>query len=427
MSNKIQKFLLLFTNKINNNKVIFQNISYITFLEVFIIATPLITYPYLVRVLGSELYGLVITSQVVAGIASIFINFGFKRVSAKHVSIHRADINKLSEIFSSVLIVRTFIWFLSFIVYMLVVYHVPLYNEHLLLFFFSFGLTFNELLFHQYFFQGIEKMKFITLINVLIRSFFVVMIFVLVNDAEDYIMVPLYNAIGYFFGGVLSLYIMYKYEKIKFFIPKMEAIKFYTMDASPIFATKVMSTIKDKFSYILLGSFVGMSEVVIYDLGMKFTNVLVKPITIIATVLFPRMAKEQSLALFNKIFKGSLGGMIIVISISNFLLPYAVEFFISENIDLNPLRIFLLAPLFLALSSFIASNKIIAFGYNKYIFKSIIVTTVFYISFVGVSYILGLLYSVKAFIIITVSTYFVELLYRLYVSKLINRNEAPNL
>ena len=91
----------------SNNKQLIGNFSYITLLEVFLLLAPLITYPYLVRVLGIDNYGLIITAQVLASYASKIIDFGSNRVCAKHVSINRASKAKLSEIVSSVLVVRT--------------------------------------------------------------------------------------------------------------------------------------------------------------------------------------------------------------------------------------------------------------------------------------------------------------------------------
>ena len=78
--------MLQISEKIKNNKTIFSNFSYLAILEIFVLIAPLITYPYLVRVLGTELYGWVITAQVTASYASIIIDFGFRRVSAKYVA-----------------------------------------------------------------------------------------------------------------------------------------------------------------------------------------------------------------------------------------------------------------------------------------------------------------------------------------------------
>jgi PST family polysaccharide transporter len=406
-----------YKKRIRNNSVIFQNLTYITFLELFIVVSPLITYPYLIKTLGSELYGLVITAQVIASYGVIVVNFGLRTILPKEISIHRNDKSKISEIISSAFVIRPFLWVVSFIIYYFVITVIPSYNKHLLLFILSFGITFNDLLFPQFYFQGIEEMKFITFINIGINSIFILLTFIFVKDQADYYFVPLFKSIGSFIGGTISLYIVFFRHNIKFTIPKKYILILYMKEALPIFSTEIITSIKDKFSYILLGSFVGMNEVVIYDLGAKFTAMLVKPITILSRVLFPKIARERNILLSKYTALGSFILMVIVILTFNLFLPFIVKFFLSETINLMPLRIFSLAPLFLSVSSFIATNSIIAFGFNKYILYSIIITTITYVSCLGIFYFANALNTVLAFIIITVVSYLAEFIYRLIIAK----------
>ncbi len=86
--------------------------------------------------------------------------------------------------------------------------HSPVFEDHYWLR--TFLLTFNELLLPIWFFQGIEKMKYITIVNLSARLLFVVTIFLFVYDREDYLIVPLLNGIGAMLAGCLSLYIVLK-------------------------------------------------------------------------------------------------------------------------------------------------------------------------------------------------------------------------
>lgn len=406
---------------------IFENFTYITALQLFVMFTPLITYPYLIRILGSELYGWVITAQVVASYCSIFIDFGFKSVSARHVAKFRDNREKLSEIISSILFVQVVLWFIALIGYVLLIYLVSSFRQHLYLFLFSFALTFNELLFPQYYFQGIEKMKYIALLNVVIRSIFVILTFVLIRSADDYIFVPLLSAIGYVIGGVWALYIIFIEDKIHFQIPSFRMAMYYFKDASPIFFTDVICTIKDKLNYLLLGTFVGVGQVVIYDLGSRLSNILTKPTTIISTVLFPKIAKERNVYLFKKVVVFIALGSIFLVGILNLFLPSIVHFFLNESVDLLPIRIYSLVPIILGVGSYIASNLIVALGYNKYMLYSIIITTIIYLSLLGTFYWLGYLDSVTSFVVLTLLSYLGELLYRLMVSCKIFRLESKTL
>ena len=131
---------------------------------------------------------------------------------------------------------------------------IPLYREHFWLFFFSFGITFNELLFPQFYFQGMERMKYITILNIIIRSVFVVLTFFCIRKAEDYILVPLLLAIGYFIGGMIALYIIFFHDRLSYRLPSRSDMLYYFKDAAPIFCTDVICTIKDKTELYFIGS-----------------------------------------------------------------------------------------------------------------------------------------------------------------------------
>lgn len=412
---KLKYLGCLCTDIVKRNIVLFQNFTYISILQVFIMLAPLLTYPYLVRVLGKELYGWVIIAQVVASYCSILIDFGFKSVSAKHISIHRENKEKLSEIVSSILTIRFFLWLICLLLYIIIIYNIPAYRAHFLLFMFSFGITFNELLFPQFYFQGVERMKYITVFNIIIRSIFILLTFFLIREAKDYVLVPLLLAIGYLMGGLMALYILFFRDKLKYQRPSWGNMKYYFKDASPIFVTDVICTIKDKLNYILLAPCVGVGNVLVYDLGAKFVNILLKPVNIVGTVLFPKIAKERNVRLFKKVAILLLVAIIFLIVLLNLFLPQVVNFFISETVDLLPIRLYSLAPIFVGISGFIASNLFIALGYNRYVLYSIIVTTFIYLLLLGTFYYFGLLTNVTSFVVLTLFSYIGEFIYRILI------------
>lgn len=155
-----------------NNRKILSNFSYLTILEIFLLIAPIITFPYLVRILGKELYGWVITAQVTASYCTILIEFGFKRISARHIANQNGDKNKMSITVSSIIILRFILWIISFIIYLVVIEVVESYRHQSILFIFSFLTTLSSVLFLDFYFQGIEDMKYITIVNVLVRGIF---------------------------------------------------------------------------------------------------------------------------------------------------------------------------------------------------------------------------------------------------------------
>lgn len=412
---------------IGNNKLLIENFSYVTLLQVFILVAPLITYPYLIRILGADLYGSVLTAQMLASYASILIDFGSNNVCAKHVSLARSDKEKLSEILSSVLLVRIFLFFSVFILYFSIVIVIPSFRKNWLLYILTYGLTLNDVLFPQFFFQGLEKMKLITLVNILIKVIFVILVFFVVKNMEDYIYVPILYALGYTLGGFLSIWILFHRWGFRFIIVKKATMMLYVKDCMPIFATDLICTIKDKVNYILVGLFVGMSEVVIYDLALKLHSLLTKPMGILTTVLLPRFALTKNFERLKQVILISFFVTFILLVVTNVFLEKISYFFLHSHIDLNPVRFFLIAPLFVSVGSVISSNLFVAFGYNRYVFTSIVITTGVYVFTLLILLISGNLNSIYSFVALAVISYFVELIYRLYktflISKKLNNNE----
>lgn len=409
-------FIKRIRDSLNKYPTLLANFSYITMMQVFVLLAPLITYPYLVRVLGTELYGYILSAQMLASYASLIINFGSNEVCAKHISINRNDKSMLSEIVNSVLCVRGFIFITGFAVYFLVVYFVPAYHSHSTLFLITYLLTLNEVLFPQFFFQGIERMKYITIISIATKLFFIVLVFILVKDESDYLLVPILYATGYSLGAIISLFIIYNSFGLSFYIPEKDRMKIYVKDSSAVFATDLVCTVKDKVNYLLVGSFVGMQSVVVYDLGLKFISILTKPMQIISIVMFPRSANNHSSKNIKKIIAASFViSLVLVILLNVFMEPLAF-FFLHENVDLLPIRLFSLAPIFLSVSSIISSNVFVAWGYNKYVLYSILITTGVYVITLLSLFLLNNLTSVYSFVVLALVSYLTEFIYR--ISKL---------
>ncbi|WP_018336401.1 oligosaccharide flippase family protein [Butyricimonas synergistica] len=402
---------------IKKHNDLLANFSYITILQVFVLLAPLITYPYLVRVLGKELYGVVLTAQMLASYATLIIDFGSNSVCAKHVSINRSDKNMLSEIVCSVLCVRGVLFIICFVIYIAIIALIPNFREYFMLFTLTYGLTLNDLLFPQYFFQGIEKMGVITAISITTKIIFISFVFFAVKSQTDYLFVPILYTIGYSIGGLISLYIVFCKYEINFFLPSFGTMMNYVKDSSAIFATELICTIKDKFNYMLVGSCAGMENVVSYDLGLKLNSLVSKPLTIISTVLFPRFAKNRNTKkLKTAIYLSCLIAIVLVILVNIFLDKISF-FFLHESIDLVPLRLFLFAPIMLSVSSMISSNLFVAFGFNKYVLYSIVITTIAYVFSLIFLFFTNSLNSIYSFIYLALISYFTEFLYRVYTAR----------
>ena len=90
--------MVFFQDKLSRNKTVLANFSYLSILQVFTILFPLLTYPYLLRVIGLELYGVIVFAQAIINYVSLVINFGFNMSGARKVAVYKEDKVLLSRI-----------------------------------------------------------------------------------------------------------------------------------------------------------------------------------------------------------------------------------------------------------------------------------------------------------------------------------------
>lgn len=408
--------------KLKNNKTILKNFSYLTILQVFLLLSPLITFPYLIKVLGKECYGLIVTAQVLVSYFSLIIEFGTNGVCAKYVSINRENKKVLSEIVCSILFFKFSLFVMSFLLYLLIVAIVPVYHTHWLMFVLMYSLTFNELLFPQYYFQGMERMGVITILNISFKLIFILLIFIVIKDINDYIYMPILYGVGHLVVGLISLYIVFQKDKLSFQIPNFRIIFKYVKEASIIFSTDIITTIKDRLNYLLIGKYINMGDVVVYDLAIKLNGFIIRPVNILASVLFPDFARNRNISKLRKSIIISFVCVIGLVLIVNIFLDPIIMFFLHERIDNVPIRLFSIAPISLSVSYMLSYNFLLAFGYNKVLLQSIIVTTIIYILSLIVTFIFHRENSLYSFVVVALISYLSELLFRLYkTSQLINK------
>lgn len=132
-------------------KAIISNFSYLSLLELFGLFSPLVTYPYLIKVLGKDTYGAVVMAQSIAAYLVIIVNFGFNVSAAKDVSKHRGDHIALSHVVSSVFLLKSFIFLAVAIIYISIILSTDIVH-YKSLYLFSLGLCIQEIYFPTWFF-----------------------------------------------------------------------------------------------------------------------------------------------------------------------------------------------------------------------------------------------------------------------------------
>ncbi|NVO02403.1 MAG: flippase [Bacteroidetes bacterium] len=271
---------------------ILENFFSLSVLNAISFLFPLITIPYLTRVLGPEKFGVVSFALVIMQYFIIFTSFGFAYSATQQISINQNNIKKVSAIFSAVISVKLLISILCGIVLMLLIVLSDQFRGDYLIFIYSFGMVIGDALVPVWLFQGMEKMKFITIVNFASKLIFTLLIFVYVQKESDYFIVPLFNTLGFLVAGIISFLIAFKIFKLSIVLPKASEIKIQMKEAWPIFVSTFSMNLYRNANVLLLGFFTNYTLVGYYASAEKVIKGIQSLITPLSDALFPYLSKR---------------------------------------------------------------------------------------------------------------------------------------
>lgn len=286
-----------------DEKVVAKNMIYLTILQVIIYLCPLITSPYLARVIGTDGFGkLAFAAAVMVWIQTI-ADWGYNYTATRDISKHREDAGYVSRVFSTVFWGRWILTAFTLVVLLLLIVFVPKFRQHTLLLFFSFIMIPGHILFPDWFFQALERMEFITIMNAVIRVLFMGAVFVFIRHPEDYVYQPLLISVGYVLCGIVSMYIIVRRWGVKIVKIPLGEVFSYIRNSTNIFINNLMPNLYNSFSYVLLNFVSTDSNTGLYNAGRKFPEMANSMLSVIGRAFFPylnrNMSKHRQYALFS--------------------------------------------------------------------------------------------------------------------------------
>ncbi|MCP4748548.1 MAG: oligosaccharide flippase family protein [Desulfobacteraceae bacterium] len=351
---------------LSRHKTLLSNFSTLSFIQIFNFGLPLITYPYLIRVLGRETYGLIIYAQSIVALCMIIINYGFNISATKNVAIHRADRDKLSEIFSSITYIKCVLFILCGFFLAAIVSFSPMLMEYRLLMMITFFTCIHEILFPRWFFLGTEKMHFLAFIEIISKLIFSALIFIFIHSPDDYLWMPGLVTIGHIVGGSVTFYAIFKKEQLKLLIMPLERLFYYLKDSFPFFLSQSLGEITERSASLFLGTFIGMTEVAYYDLANKVIRILHIPFMVINSAVYPQMARTKNIPLLKKIIGMSfLLGVFMYICLTVFS-KFIILFLAGKELMAAQPYFYLLGlilPIY-PISDLMGTNGLVVMGYT---------------------------------------------------------------
>jgi len=366
---------------IRKNKLLVTNFSHLSIFQAFNLLIPLITYPYLIKVLGSEKYGFLIFAQAIIGYFSILVNFGFNLSASKEVSIHRNNKPKLNEIISSVFILKSLLLILSLAILITFIHFGSYTTERSLILLISMHACIFDLIFPLWFFQGIEKMKYVTLINLISKTLFLSGLFLFIRSENDLLFVPIIQGFGSITAGFISIYFLLTKFGIKLSFQDFTVLKRYFNEGFTLFLSNFSIQVYTNANKLIIGSYLGFSEVAAYELAEKLVNLSKTPLSLISQTIFPKVSKQLNLRFVWNMAKITLFFNIIIVVIlllsgSTLMRIFNGDFSLDS---LSALRILAVTVPIIGLSNFLGIQILVPFGYVKHFSKTIGYSVIFYL------------------------------------------------
>lgn len=271
-------------------KRLFKNFTMLLVLQGMNYLFPLITLPYLVRVLGPERYGLIAFAQALIGYFIMVTDYGFNLSATREISIHRGDKQKISEIFSSVMTVKFIFTLICFFILTAII-QIDKFKKDWLVYYFTFGIVIGQILFPLWLFLGLENMQYITILMIIDRAVFTISIFVFIKTAQDYIYVPFLNSCGYLVSGILSLVVTIYHFKVKFHFPTKQNIFHQFRDSWNSFLGATSVSLFSNTNTFVLGLFASNTSVGYYAAAEKLVNAILRLLQPVSQTLYPHISK----------------------------------------------------------------------------------------------------------------------------------------
>ncbi|GAB4043925.1 oligosaccharide flippase family protein [Spirosoma litoris] len=398
--------------------VIISNFGYLSILQIFNLIVPIITYPYLIKVLGAEIYGTIIYTQTVVGYLVIVINFGFNTIGTKEISEHRNDVAKTTEICSSIFIIKGALFIASCLILYIYILQSNQPTNIRILYYLNLSQCMYEFLFPLWYFQGVEKMKYITIITLINRIIFLILIFILIRSKNDFLLFPAILGIGSILSCVIGLKIAGK-NGLKFTWQPLVVLIAYIRKAYVIAISYSMNIFRVNLNVMLIKHYFSYTEVAYFDLAIKIMTIGTTFLDLISQSVFPRMSQIKDIKFLKKIILMSLIVAVLMMVIVQLFAPYIVEILGGGGMytAINFTRLLAINLPIYVVGALLGSNCLIVHGYNKSILYSIIYSSLFFLGFLYVSINILEFKKIDVFIYAYVLSYLFQAMYRYVICK----------
>jgi O-antigen/teichoic acid export membrane protein len=337
-----EKLSLLPIGHIIRNKSI-QNFLFLAVIQSSNILISIISMPLLIQSIGLDQFGLVNLSLSVIILLNILVGFGYNLSAPKDVAVNQQDKDALSHLVSNVFSGKILLAFLATLLILIGVFGMGLFKEYQIILVFSCLLLFSEATLPLWFFQGMEKMKLISITNIFSKLLFLLGIVLFIHSPDQSHWV---NFMMGFFGLGINLFLLFyihAFLEIKFYRPQFSAIWVSLKENILFFFSNLASHISINGGLIILSFFSVAETLGMYSLAERVVMVLRLFPALIIQAIYPNASKiyqDDEPAFFRfskKVYVRALFVGVLISSGTYFTAPWIIQTLarkpLNESVD----------------------------------------------------------------------------------------------
>ncbi|HXE12488.1 MAG TPA: oligosaccharide flippase family protein [Bryobacteraceae bacterium] len=307
-----------------SRRVLTENILALGVLQMLNYAAPLITVPYLVRVLGPAHFGLVSFAQAVVLYFDFATDYGFNFSATRAIAACGEDVASVSRIFWATFCAKCMLMCGNGLLFALLVFLVPQLRQAAALLTVTFLYVFGTTMFPLWLFQGLERLKLAAALVGTARLFTVPALFLFVRGPGDYVTAGAIQGSVEAVAAVLALPWLVKRARLIWRKPSFSDVLASLKQGWPLFLSGAALFVSTSNATVILGFTAGQTQVGYFSAADKLIKAAVAALNPIGQALYPHLtgikirSKDRALRLIRKSFV-AMGALALLISLVTFL------------------------------------------------------------------------------------------------------------
>lgn len=267
---------------------------------------PLLTFPYVTRVLGATNLGLVNYALGIVDYAVLFSTLGMTMVGIRYISQCGNDDKRRSDVFSSLVTLHTLLSILALAIYLACIWFIPSLAIHKELYFVGAAKILFNVMLVEWLFQGLQDFRYVTLRTILTRLLYVIGVFVFVRSHDDYAAYFYVTIAQVIINALVNWRYAQRYINFRF---RLQGTREFILPIFSMGVNSILLSFYTTFNVIYLGSTCGSESVGYYTTAIKLYAIILSVISSYNSVFVPhlnRLYAEGNLEQFKNIVAQSI-------------------------------------------------------------------------------------------------------------------------